>query len=99
MTYSDVQAMLEDAVSHETIHAHGNFWRGKTRDEFVGMVVLKKWPLLVVGNAKESNLIKAVRGLPPFDGTEASQMPDGFPPLSEASIAKLEGWIDAGCPV
>ena len=43
------------------IGVHGPFWRGKTRDEFVALVVRNR-QLLVVGNGAGSNLVKALKG-------------------------------------
>ena len=54
--------------------------------------------MLVVGDGKNSNLIKALRGQPPFDGTYAPRMPDGYPPVPDDKIDQIERWIDAGCP-
>jgi hypothetical protein len=93
-----VQRVLETAVDHQTIGRHGNFWRNKTRDEFVRAKVFGR-SLLVVGNGADSNLVRALRGVAPFDGGELPQMPVGFAPVDEQQIRIIERWIDDGCPV
>lgn len=54
--------------------------------------------ILIKGNSKQSNIILALSGLPPFDGSVFKQMPDGSPPFAPDQIAALAAWIDAGCP-
>lgn len=95
--YEEVQQILETAVHQQTIGRHGNFWRGKTRDQFVAAKVFGR-AVLVVGNSAESNIVKALRGLAPFDGSQLPQMPVGFEPLSADQIQIIERWIDDGCP-
>lgn len=54
--------------------------------------------ILVKGDSKKSNIILALSGLPPFDGSVFPQMPAGGPYLTQDQIDQLAGWIDAGCP-
>ncbi len=59
-------------------------------------------PILVKGNAAQSNLIKALQGAPgtPFDpsGGAFGPMP-AIPPLfTPAQIQPIIDWINAGCP-
>jgi hypothetical protein len=54
--------------------------------------------VLQVSDGKNSNLIKALRGQQPFDGTDPPQMPDGFDSVPDSQIDQNEQWIDAGCP-
>ena len=57
------------------------------------------WKILVIGKSADSNIIKALKGLPPFDGSIFPQMPaDGPPYFSDAQIQPLADWIDANCP-
>jgi hypothetical protein len=51
-------------------------WRGLTRDQFVAEVVFER-PLIVVGRGGDSNMIKALKGIEPFDGSEFRRMPAG----------------------
>jgi len=99
-TFMDVQTILENAVNGDDIGKHGNFWR-TSLDNFKTLVLFKGTPrekqVLVVGDGENSNLIKALRGNPPFDGTYAPQMPDGYPPVPSDKIDQISQWIDHGC--
>lgn len=101
LTFDDVKKILEDAVNGDDIGEHGNFWR-TTLDKFKTLVLFQGTPremkVLVVGDGPGSNLIKALRGQPPFDGTYAPQMPEGYPPVPADKIDQIEQWINAGCP-
>jgi hypothetical protein len=100
-TFDDIKQILENAVNGDNIGEHGNFWR-TTRDQFVALVLFSGTPrekqVLVVGDGKSSNLIKALRGQPPFDGTYAPRMPEGYDSIPDDQIDRIEKWIDAGCP-
>ncbi len=50
------------------------------------------------GNPSDAGLIKAIRGLFPFDGTHFPRMPQGMPPVPEDGIQYIERWIADGCP-
>jgi hypothetical protein len=54
--------------------------------------------ILIKGNSKDSNIILALKGLPPFDGSFFNQMPDGGPYWTTDMVDPLAAWIDAGCP-
>jgi hypothetical protein len=95
--FADVQTILENAVNGQTIGAHGNFWRNVTRDQFVALTV-EGMQLLVVGDHANSNLFKALKGIAPFDGTFAPQMPENYPPVPDPQIQQIADWIDASCP-
>ncbi|QEL13645.1 ferritin-like domain-containing protein [Limnoglobus roseus] len=45
-----------------------------------------------------SNMIKALKGEAPFDGSEFERMPQDRPPVAPEDIAFIEKWIDDGCP-
>jgi hypothetical protein len=88
---------------------HQNFWeRGSTLEEqynnFVtGQVFLPNtgypttgFPILQKGNGKASNIILALSGLPPFDGSTFNQMPQNGPYLDQETIGAISAWIDAG---
>ena len=92
---------------------HGPFWNTLTYQQFISGNVPGvsgyapgdppnpngTWQILVVGSSANSNIIKALKGLAPFDGTIFLQMPaDGPPYFSDAQIKPLADWIDANCP-
>jgi hypothetical protein len=87
----------DDAVNNAP---HGAFWTTLSYEEFVnGDAPNMGVPILSKGRSAQSNLILALRGQPPFDGSVFSKMPaDGPPFLTEEQIAPIAAWIDAGCP-
>ena len=101
--FAQVKQILDDSVQGEDIGAHGPFWRGLTRDQFVAKKVFGR-ALVVVGDGPGSNLVKALRGLAPFGsdtGTSGAifrRMPAGRPPVGAAEIEFIEAWINDGCP-
>jgi hypothetical protein len=91
--------------------AHGAFWSTLSYTDFISGDVPnvidprtgKPLRILIPGNSAQSNIIMALRGTrgSPFDPNTGpfGQMPaDGAGALSEAQIAPLAAWIDAGCP-
>jgi hypothetical protein len=74
----------------------GRFWN-LPRDQFVNAVVYNQ-QVIVLGKPDDSALIKALRGLPPFDGSRFSRMPLGRPPVSDMDITFIANWIRDGCP-
>jgi photosystem II stability/assembly factor-like uncharacterized protein len=97
--FERVVQILDEAIGGPgaSIRRHGTFWRGLSRDEFVAHVVFGR-PLVVVGQGADSNLVKALKGVEPFDGSPLRRMPAGMPPVPAQSIAIIERWIDDGCP-
>jgi photosystem II stability/assembly factor-like uncharacterized protein len=103
--YERVQQILDDSIGGPAadIGVHGAFWRGKTRDEFVALIVRSR-QLLIVGDGAGSNLVKALKGEAPFGadlgtpGASLSRMPAGMEPVSSENIAFIHKWIDDGCP-
>ncbi|MDQ3929106.1 MAG: ferritin-like protein [Chloroflexota bacterium] len=103
--FSKVVRLLESAVRGFKVGAHHNFWRDVTRDELVSMSVFGN-PLLArredgTFDAATSNLVKALRGEPPFDGAGPSgfpRMPAEHPPMPPEAIEYIYRWIEAGCP-
>ena len=90
---------------------HGAFWATMTYQQFVAGNVPgvkdpatgKPMPILVSGNSAQSSIVMALRGTPgsPFDpdtGAFGPMPADGAALLTEAQIAPLAAWIDAGCP-
>jgi tyrosinase len=49
-------------------------------------------------DVSDAGLIKAIRGLSPFDGSHFPRMPQGRPPVPEDGIQYIERWIADGCP-
>ncbi len=95
----------------KTQSPHRDFWNTLTFQQFVTGNVPgvtdpntgKPMPILVKGNASQSNFIKALQGAPgsPFDPNTGAfgQMPaDGPPFLSVDQIQPIADWINAGCP-
>jgi photosystem II stability/assembly factor-like uncharacterized protein len=78
------------------IGVHGAFWRVK-RDQFIEIKVFGDVGLVVVGQGAASNIIKALKGEEPFDGSPFPRMPVGGEVPAE-DIAFIERWIDDGCP-
>jgi len=91
---------------------HGAFWNTCTYQQFTTGNVPNvnqapgdppneqgTWQILVIGQPENSNIIKALQGDPPFDGSIFQQMPaDGPPFFSPAQIQPLADWIKANCP-
>jgi hypothetical protein len=104
--FDQVVQYLEDSVGGNDLGAHGNFWRGLTKDQFTNYIVsvTVNVPLLKSGDGAGSNLIKALKGELPFgndvgvEGAAFPRMPFGYEPLPAQRIAFIKNWIDAGCP-
>jgi hypothetical protein len=47
---------------------------------------------------RRSNLIKSLKGEPPFGPSGYPRMPKDRPPVPDADIAFIEAWIDDDCP-
>jgi hypothetical protein len=108
--FKKVVQLLEDGVRGFRIGAHHNFWRDCTRDQFVATSVFGN-PLIATTpdgtfDAAGSNLIKALRGEPPFNAPESDgpdhtlypRMPVERPPLPKQAVEYIAGWIERGCP-
>lgn len=88
---------------HKTMWERGNT-AGEQYNNFVtGQVFLPGsgypttgYPILQKGNGKASNIILALSGLPPFDGSTFNQMPPNGPNLDQETISAISAWIDAG---
>jgi len=110
--YANVIQILDDLVGGPGAAVggpHKDFWRGKTRDDFVVLSIPafgQSLPLLEVGDGAASNLVKALKGETPFGrGLPSSppsaryrRMPSGLDPASDNNIAFIQEWIDDGCP-
>lgn len=105
--FQRVIQILDEAIGGPAsdIGAHGAFWQGHTRDQFVAHKVFGR-DLVIVGNGGDSNLVKALKGEAPFGsdlptppaGNTLRRMPAGLPPVPDDLIAFIKQWIDDGCP-
>jgi hypothetical protein len=103
--YQKIIDVLDKAVGGSTspIGAHGPFWRGKTKAQFLATMVFGQ-KLLIPGNGKDSNLVKALRGEAPFGsdiGTPDAifrRMPAGRKAVPAKQVDVIQKWIDDGCP-
>jgi hypothetical protein len=99
-----IKSLLESLVGGQQIGAHGNFWRTfATGDDFANFRVFgdPQLPLLVKGNAAVSNLVKALSGTAPFDGSLFPRMP--LPGVARRNatpdeITFVTNWINSNCP-
>ena len=103
--FSTVQTILDDFVKENNIPIagapHGTFWRrGSSEDEqyqaFITGDAIPGFKIMVKGDSKNSNVILALSGRAPFDGSKLPQMPPGGPYLEETDIQTIADWIDAG---
>ena len=105
--YARVLAILDEAIGGPdvSIGAHGAFWRGLSRDQFVARKVFGR-QLVDPGKGADSDLVKALKGEAPFgsdlpnppDGAVFPRMPMDLPAVSPDNIAFIQQWIDDGCP-
>lgn len=107
VSFAQVQAALQTFVTKNNIPInqapHGNMWmRGTTIAQqyqaFVTGDAIPGFKILIVGNGDGSNIILALRGQAPFDGSEFPRMPAGGPYLDDATITAISGWITSGAP-
>ena len=60
--------------------------------------VIGSLTLVTSGSSADSYLIAKLRGTQMAFGGNGNQMPNGQPPLDDATISMIEAWIDAGAP-
>ena len=112
-TYLDVQKFITQVVTQngdlpKVMNAnHQNFWTLAYNDFVTGNVpgetdpdTGNPLPILVKGNAAQSNLIIALLGIGPVFGVNGSigQMPRGGTQFTLDQIRSIAAWIDNGCP-
>jgi hypothetical protein len=99
LRFANVIAILDEAVGGPDVDigVHGAFWRNVSCREFVALEVLGL-PLINRDSPIESNLLKAITGRAPFDGSEYPQMPAWLDPIDAQKAAAIEAWIVNGCP-
>jgi hypothetical protein len=111
--YAELQAFMIDTLTGyisestgnneesdaENNAPHGAFWKTMTYEEFTTGSIFGQYAILVVGNSAESNIIKALKGEAPFDGSVFQRMPgDGPPFFTDDQINEIAAWIDKDCP-
>ena len=108
--FNRIREILDDAVQGQQIGAHGAFWRGITRDQFVAKSIFGRKLIFQrpdgTFDPDQSNLVRALEGSAPFGadlvpppaGAIFNRMPDGFSPVSQSQIDEIRAWISAGCP-
>ncbi len=96
--FQRVVQILDDAIGGPHVHIgrHGTFWR-VPRDEFIAVKVFGSIDAVIVGDGASSNLVKALKGEVPFDGSQFPRMPVGRQ-VPDEEILFIEQWIDDGCP-
>lgn len=112
-SYAEVQALLSDFIKRNKgkieFSPHEDFWNTMSYTQFIqgnvpGVTGPAGEPLkiLAVGNARESNIIMALRGTrgSVFDREKGAigRMPPIAPFMSDDEIDRLADWIDRGCP-
>jgi hypothetical protein len=106
-TFAQVQAALDNFVGPPNNYPvaqapHGVMWHnGATQDEqyknFVGGYAIPTYAILIPGNGPGSNIILALNGQAPFDGSVFPRMPVGGPPwLDQPTIDAISAWITNG---
>ena len=104
-TFAEVQAALDNYVGTPNNFPvasapHGVFWqKGTTQEEkyqyFITGDAIHGFPILVVGDGPNSNIINALQGTGKFSG-EFPQMAPGGPALDQPTIDAISAWITAG---
>jgi len=113
-SYTDVQALLNDFMKRNNgpieFAPHGAYWNEMSYKQFIEGNVPevsdpatgKPLKVLIVRNARESNIIMALRGTKGsiFDRETGSigRMPPTGLFMSDEEINRLADWIDRGCP-
>ena len=98
-TFDDVRRVLSRAVAGGEVTAlHGDFWNRVSRDDFIRHKVLfagGEIPVVRRFDGANSALVQALRGSGPFKDFRMPQMREL---VDETDVARIEKWIDDGCP-
>lgn len=90
LTVAEVRSLLNGAYNSTPQEApHGRFWDRP----------LEEWanaPMVQRDDPRNSLLVRALQGDPPFDGTVLQQMPKDGSKLSQDAINAIVEWIAAG---
>jgi len=95
-SFARVKEILDNSIggSNARIGAHGAFWRRLTRDQFINKKVFGL-KLIKLGDGANSNLVKALKGDAPFDGSRFRRMPPRpRQAVPRTQIDEIEKWID-----
>jgi hypothetical protein len=103
-TFAQVQNALQTFVDNNNIPIsgapHGVMWArtspGDPYTNFITGEAIPGYPILQVKNGAGSNIILALSGLAPFDGSTFPQMPPGGPYLDQNTITMISNWITNG---
>lgn len=92
--FERVIQILDNAIGgpDASIGAHGAFWRGLTRDQFVAKSVFTL-QVITVGQGAPSNLVKALKGETPgrrFDTARRSANGASIPSISLTEVPPKE---------
>ena len=100
-----MQAFIAQVLTNNSEDAsdapHGNFWSNLTYEEFTKGNVpgVDSVPILVVGDADNSNIIQALLGTGLFANGSYPRMPAFGPTyFTSAQIAEIAAWINNKCP-
>src|SRR5262249_12868264 len=113
-SFADVQRFLTQVVAdnHQVVllqnSPHKAFWNTLTYDQFVNGNIPHvrnpdtgdPIPILVKGNADQSNIIMAPSGTGRISGPDGpvGQMPPSGTKFTADQIKSIANWIDVGCP-
>jgi hypothetical protein len=104
-SFADVQAFIAQVLKDNNEDAsgapHGNFWSDLTYEQFTTGNVpgVDSVPILVVGDADNSNIIQALAGTGQFANGSYPRMPAFGPTyFTPDQIAEIAAWINNKCP-
>ncbi len=95
--FAKAVTILEEAVRGFTIGRHGNFWAGRTRDQFLDVRVFETQPVnlnpdgTVDRNPDNAPLVQMLEN-------QGFRMPLFRPPVPGTRIGYIRQWITDGCP-
>lgn len=99
--FQKVVRILEDAIRGFSIGQHGNFWAGKTRDQFINTKVFgdRLVELNLDGSInRDPEVAHLVRRLQGTEPPPKQQMPLFRPPAPTERTRFIREWISQGCP-
>lgn len=93
-----IRRILDTVVGSRTPRhqGKGRFWN-LPRNDFVSAVIYGQ-NVIVLGKPDDSALIKALKGVAPFDGSRFPRMPTGGPYVNDVDISFIAQWIRDGAP-
>jgi hypothetical protein len=104
-SFADVQAFITSTLQNLKVDPssapHLDFWNSLTYEQFTTGTVpgVDSVPILVVGDADNSNIIQALQGKGPlFSNGTYGRMPFSGPYFTDDQIAEIAAWINNKCP-